>query len=52
MALAEILNAMSGDFHFPDHQAIKASITGFYEENYMKHLMSVFNRLTEVKHDE
>jgi len=52
MALAAILNAMSGDFHFPDHQAIKASITGFYEENYMKHLMSVFNRLTEVKHDE
>lgn len=52
MALAAILNAMSGDFYFPDHQAIKASITGFYEENYMKHLMSVFNRLTEVKHDE
>lgn len=52
MALAAILNAMSGGFHFPDHQAIKASITGFYEENYMKHLMSVFNRLTEVKHDE
>jgi UDP-D-galactose:(glucosyl)LPS alpha-1,6-D-galactosyltransferase len=52
MALAAILNAMSGGFHFPDHQAIKASITGFYEENYMNHLMSVFNRLTEVKHDE
>ncbi|TPV23303.1 glycosyltransferase [Pantoea anthophila] len=52
MALAAILNAMSGDFRFPDHQVIKASITGFYEENYMKHLMTVLNRLTEVKHDE
>ncbi|WP_199559872.1 glycosyltransferase [Pantoea sp. ARC270] len=52
MALAAILNAMRGDFRFPDHQVIKASITGFYEENYMKHLMTVLNRLTEVKHDE
>ncbi|MGN8163570.1 glycosyltransferase [Pantoea sp. 22096] len=51
MALAAILNAMSRDYPFPDHQVIKASITGFYEENYMKHLMSAFNRLTEVKHD-
>ena len=52
MALAAILNAMSGDFRFPGHQVIKESITGFYEENYMKHLMTVLNRLTEVKHDE
>ncbi|MFB6326513.1 glycosyltransferase [Pantoea deleyi] len=52
MALAAILNAMNDDFHFPEHQVIKASITGFYEENYMKHLLSVFSRLTEVKHDD
>ncbi|MGK3141762.1 glycosyltransferase [Pantoea sp. C2G6] len=52
MALAAILNAMGADFTFPDHQVIKSSIAGFYEENYMKHLMDVFNRLSEVKHDE
>ena len=52
VALAAILSALSGEVHFSDHQLIKQSITGFYEENYMKHLKDVLNRLSEVKHDE
>jgi len=51
VALAAIFNAMSGAFHFPDQQTIKQSISGFYEENYMKHLKDVLNRLSGDKHD-